>query len=273
MKLLVLLLVAQAFLPVPAFSGSTRVLIISGRNNHDWRTTTPFLKQLLLDTGRFDVHVNEEPARLTAATLAPYHAVVLDYNGPRWGAVAEQALQQFVQSGKGLVVVHGASWAFNGLPVLADRHIRTDLIEPPWPEYRRMIGGIWSLDPPPTAHAPRHRFTVKLADRTHPIARGLPESFETNDELYHNMRMQEGARVLAMAWDDPANKSTSSSGYAGTGKDEPILWTVAYGRGRVFHTTLGHDVEAMRAPGFSSTFLRGAEWAATGTITVRVESR
>ncbi len=265
-----LLLAAAPLAPqntLPLFQkDALRVLILSGRNNHDWRTTTPFLKQLLLDTGRFDVRVNEEPAGLTADTLAAYHVVVLDYNGPRWGPGAEKSLEEFVQSGKGLVVVHGASWAFNGLPVLGDRHLRTAIIEPPWPEYRRMIGGIWSLDPPPTAHAPRHKFTVKFLDRQHPIAAGLPESFDTNDELYHNMRMQEGARVLATAWDDPANKPSSSTGHAGTGKEEPILWAVSYGRGRVFHTTLGHDVEAMRTPGFSTTFVRGAEWSATGAV-------
>jgi uncharacterized protein len=249
---------------IPLFKkGMIRALILSGRNNHDWRTTTPQLRKLLLDTGRFDVRVNEEPAGMTGETLAAYHVVVLDYNGPRWGAISERALEEFVQSGRGLVVVHGASWAFNGLPVLADHHVPTSIIEPPWPEYRRMIGGVWSLDPPATGHAPRHEFTVKIVDRQHPVTRGI-EDFTVNDELYHNMRMEPDVHVLAAAFDDPANKT--SSGVAGTGKDEPILWTVAYGKGRVFHTTLGHDVAAMSAPGFVATFTRGAEWAATDGV-------
>jgi type 1 glutamine amidotransferase len=230
--------------------GAMRAIILSGRNNHDWRTTTPYLRKLLLETGRFDVRVNEEPAGMTGDTLAAYHVVVLDYNGPRWGRSAESALEEFVEQGRGLVVVHGASWAFNGLPVLADGHVPTNILEPAWPEYRRMIGGIWSVDPPPTGHAPRHSFTVKIVDREHPITKGMPESFVINDELYHNMRMQPDVHVLAAAFDES------------TGKDEPILWTVAYGKGRVFHTTLGHDVEVMSAPGFVTSFARGAEWAA-----------
>ena len=68
---------------IPLFEkGAVRVLILSGENNHDWRTTTPCLRRLLENTGRFDVRVNEEPTGITAATLAVYDVVVLDYNGP-----------------------------------------------------------------------------------------------------------------------------------------------------------------------------------------------
>jgi len=233
-----------------------RVLILSGRNNHDWRTTTPFLKKVLLDSGEFDVRVNEEPAGMTATTLAAYHAVVLDYNGPRWGEASETALAEFVRSGKGLVVVHGASWAFNGLVVLGDGHAKTGIMEPAWPEYARMIGGIWAEEEPKTGHGKRHVFPVRIVDRDHPAARGLQEVMEADDELYHHMRMQPGAKILAVALDEAA--------YQGTGKDEPILWTVAYGKGRVFHTILGHDVAAMQKPAFRNTFLRGAAWVAAG---------
>ena len=95
-----------------------RALIFSGRNNHDWRTTTPFLRKILLDSGRFDVRVIEEPAGTTAATLAGYDVLVLDYNGPRWGEATEKAVEAFVRSGKGLVAVHAATYAFGGLAVL-----------------------------------------------------------------------------------------------------------------------------------------------------------
>ena len=66
--------------------------------------------------------------------------------------------------------------------------------------------------------------------------------------------------VLLHPFDDPA--------IGGTGKNEPILWTVNYGKGRVFHTALGHDVSAMQEPGFIATVVRGAEWAATGAVTI-----
>ncbi len=109
--------------------GTLRILILSGRNNHDWRTTTPFLKKLLLDTGRFDVRVCEEPAGITSDTLSAYDAIVVDYCGLRWGAATEKAVETFVRSGKGMVVVHGASYAFSGLEVLGDGHVRTGIKE------------------------------------------------------------------------------------------------------------------------------------------------
>ena len=239
------------------------VLIISGRNNHDWRTTTPFLRQVLNASGRFEVRVVEEPAGMTAATLAPYRALVLDYNGPRWGAAAESAVEEFVRSGKGLVVVHGASYAFGEREVLGDYQRRTGLREKPWPAFAKMTGAYWT-ETPRSGHAPRHIFKVKFTG-DHPITRGMGEGFEISDELYHLLRLSPDMRVLARAFDDPA--------IGGTGKEEPVLWTLDYGKGRVFHTILGHDVAAMMEPGFSVTFARGTEWAATGEVTLPPKPR
>ena len=261
--------------------GAIRVLILTGQNNHDWRKTTPVLENMLLNTGRFDVRVNEEPTGMTLETLAIYNVVVLNYNGPRWGHTAEMALEDFVRSGHGLVGVHGANWSFSGLVVLGPGSVPTGIIEPPWRAYKQMIGGVWSEKPPASGHAPRHQFVVKIVDPNSPITNGLPKTFEANDELYHNMHMAPGVHILATAYDDTANKPKTPPPSAAkrsegarwphldmnpTGKNEPMLWTIRYGRGRTFYTTLGHDVKAMDMPGFSTTFVRGVEWAATGTV-------
>lgn len=275
---------------IPLFKkGAIRALILTGQNNHDWRSTTPLLRRMLLNTGRFDVRVNEEPTGMTSETLAVYDVVVLNYNGPGWGRTAETALEDFVRTGKGLVGVHGANWAFSGLVVLGANSIPTGIIEPPWPAYKLMIGGIWSDQPPASGHAPRHKFVVKIVDRDGPITEGLPKTFEADDELYHNMHMAPGVRILATAYDDPGNKIKPAPGAVAakytqaaagpsnaakwphldmnpTGKDEPMLWTMRYGRGRTFYTTLGHDLKAMTMPGFSTSFVRGVEWAARGTV-------
>ncbi|MBK5290994.1 MAG: ThuA domain-containing protein, partial [Acidobacteriia bacterium] len=227
-----------AVLALPAASdhfftpGKIRVLILSGRNNHDWRSTTPRLRQILEETGRFDVRVTEEPAGLTAQTLEPYHVLVSDYNGPRWGAAAEQAVEQFTGSGKGFVATHAASYAFGDMEILGDRHVKTGLREAPWQAYGEMIGARWSIVSPRSGHGKRHVFRVQWTDRTHSIATGaiasaMDDSFGISDELYHNLRLQPSARVIATAYDAPEMD--------GTGKHEPIAWTTQFGQGRVFY--------------------------------------
>jgi hypothetical protein len=128
-----------------------------------------------------------------------------------------------------------------------------------------MIGGTWAGNPPKSFHAARHRFRVKFSDPDHPITRGITGGLETLDELYHGMLFLPEAHPIATAYDDPA--------IGGSGKDEPVLVTNTFGKGRVFYTALGHEVPAMQEAAFAITFPRGAEWAATGAVTLSPELR
>ncbi len=232
-----------------------KVLILTGINNHNWRATTPALRDILQATGRFDVYVNEEVRGNGPETFAPYDVLILNYNdykhtaGPWWDARAREAMLDFVRNGKGLVCYHHSNSAFWG-----------------WPEFDKLVGGTWRES---GSHGPYHPFTVKIVDRNDPITQGMPESFAENDELYHGLTMQPGIHVLATAWDDPKNCRKPNEG-CGTGNDEPMIWTLPYGVGRVFQTALGHDVKAMQSPGFQATLARGTEWAATGKVTIPV---
>ena len=69
---------------------------------------------------------------------------------------------------------------------------------------------------------------------------------------------------------DPAGSAFSDSANNGSGRDEPMLMVLSHGKGRVFHTTLGHDLAALSSVGFIVTLQRGAEWAATGKVTQKV---
>ncbi len=140
------------------------------------------------------------------------------------------------------------------------------------------FGGVWSDQNPASGHGQRDTFLVKISDVHNPITPGLPETFEADDELYHNMHMSEGVHILATAYDDlkyefpqqekPANPATNRPHLDSnpTGKNEPMLWTLNYVRKRTVYTTLGHDVKAMGMPGFSTIFVRSVEWAATGAV-------
>jgi type 1 glutamine amidotransferase len=248
---------AQA--PQPA---KLQVLIVTGQNttSHDWRSTTPVLRKILEDSGRFEVRVTEEFRGAGADTLAPYDVVVVNYYESkhpnlRWGDAADNALVNFVRGGKGLVVYHFSLAAFEG-----------------WTEYEKMCGGNWR--PNNGHHSARHDFTVTVQDREHPIMRGLKTTFaQASDELYANLKWQPAGafHVLATAWDDHSlYRQGEKQPLPGAGAAEPMLWTVNYGQGRVFVTALGHDTAAMKNAGFGVTLARGTEWAATGKVTIPV---
>lgn len=254
----ILLLGAVSLAPAQAPKAKIQALIVTGQNGHDWRATTPVLRKLLEDTGRFEVRVTEEFRGAGPETLAPYDVVILNYYEKkmpelRWGGRADTALENYVRGGKGLVVYHFSMAAFEG-----------------WSEFEKMSGANWR--PNHGHHSARHDFTVTIQDQEHPITRGMPATFvQANDELYANLKWQpEGSyHVLATAWDDHSlYKPDEKQPLAGRGLDQPMLWTVNYGSGRVFVTALGHDPDAMKSAGFIATFTRGTEWAATGNVTL-----
>ena len=256
-----------AVLMIPALhaeqpAARVKTLILTGASDtqyHDWRVSTPFLRSLLEGTGRFEVKVEEQPSGITANTLRPFDLLVLNYMGPRWGTETEQAVEEFVRSGKGFLSFHGITYGpLYGMKYDDAAQRWTPGPDAGWPAYASLIGARWK--PSNIGHGKRHVFPVKWVNLDHPISRGLPPEFLANDELYHRLDLLPATQVLATAFSDPTT--------GGTGKDEPIIWTTAFGKGRSVHITLGHDLTAMSQPGFVAAFARAAEWAATGQVTL-----
>ncbi|MCW5982964.1 MAG: ThuA domain-containing protein [Bryobacteraceae bacterium] len=255
------LMAASAAAASAAEGGKLHALILTGITDlpyHNWRETAPHLRSKLEATGRFDVKVEEEVRGITARTLEHYHALVLHYNGPRWGVETERAVEEFIRSGRGMIAVHGVSYGTFYGQVFDNGWKRPPDGDKGWPAYAEMMGATWEVEK--IGHGLRHAFPVKWVDREHPISRGLPETFLANDELYHRMDLSPNAHVLATAFSSVESK--------GTGKDEPIVWAVPFGKGRVVHITLGHDLTAMSQEGFIAAFTRGTEWAASGAVTL-----
>ena len=275
---LVIFTLASVLGPVGAGEKKLRVILIDGQNNHNWRATTPVMKKALEDAGRFTVDVSshlksgDKPGDVPTVAFPPdlgkYDVVVSNYNGAPWPVDFNEALDGRLKAGKiGLVIVHAANNAFGS-----------------WKEYNQMIGMGWRgapggkrlyLDdqgkaveePAGKGMGSGHRyvgpFSVVVRDTNHPITKGMPrEWLHAQDELYDNMRGPiENVRLLATAFSKPPK---------GTGVHEPMIWTVSYGSGRVFHTPMGHDVKAMQCVGFQVTLARGTEWAATGAVTLPI---
>jgi len=261
-----------------AHAAPSRIMLLDGESGgpyHRWQVTTPVLKKMLDETGLFTVDVVTAPAANDAAPVqgfdppfARYAAVVLNYDAPdgRWPAALQRAFERYVENGGGLVAVHAADNAFPGLKAFNDMigvggwRSRDERAGPRW----YVADGRLAADRSPGpagSHGTRLPFAVTVQEPSHPIVKGLPKTWmHQGDELYASLRGPgTNMTVLATAHSDPANH--------GTGRDEPQLIVVQYGRGRVFHTTLGHDVNALSSVDFVTTFQRGVEWAATGAVT------
>ncbi|HUK33435.1 MAG TPA: ThuA domain-containing protein [Vicinamibacterales bacterium] len=256
-----------------------RVMLLDGESAgpyHKWRLTSPVLKRVLDETGLFTVDVVTAPAAGAdfggfGPEFSRYQVVVLNYDAPdeRWPAPVKTSFDAFVKNGGGLVAVHAADnafphWtAFNEMTGIGGWRNRNESAGPFW--YVR-DGHVVSDAAAGAAgsHGIRTPFAITVREPEHPIVKGLPTSWmHQGDELYARLRGPgKNMTVLATAFSDPSNN--------GSGHDEPQLLIVSYGRGRVFHTTLGHDVNAMSSVDFVVTFQRGTEWAATGSVTQKV---
>src|SRR5262245_8229036 len=243
------------------------VLIIDGQNNHDWRMMTPPMKSDLERSGRFTVDVITTPDRRALPSawdsfrpdFKKYDVVLSNYNGQPWPQEVQKALEDYVAEGGGLAIIHAANNSF-----------------PEWMAYNKMIGLGWrnpdygdrvTIDDggkvvrttkgegPGSGHGPPHAYRVIVRDTDHPITRGMPtEWMHAKDELYHGQRgPAENMHVLATAF--------SAKEKGGTGTNEPMIWVVPYGKGRVFTTVMGHvmgyDSTAIRCVGFTTVMLRG----------------
>jgi hypothetical protein len=259
-------------------STSYRALIVTGQNNHNWKASSPILKVLLEQTGLFTADIALTPGKggdmnTFKPNFSKYNVVVIDYNGESWSDKTKTDFVDYVKNGGGVVISHAGDNSF-----------------PDWKEFNLMIGlGGWGnrteKDGPYVyfkrdimitdtvagkggSHGKRHEYEVRLRNMEHPITKGLPRRWiHGADELYSQLRgPAQNMEILATAFAAP--------GQGGTGRDEPMLMTISYGKGRIFHTALGHADEgggpAMQCVGFIVTFQRGAEWAACGNVTQKI---
>ena len=280
MKTNFLIILSIMFCCVSCAQEPIKVLIVTGQNGaHNWQASHVILQKYLNDSELFIADVVVSPPRGEDMSnflpdFSPYKVVVIDYDGASWPAATNAAFLEFVKNGGGVVIFHASNNPFRR-----------------WKEYNEIIGlGGWGgrneedgpyvyfkdgkevRDNSPGvggSHGRQHEFVIDLRVKDHPITKGLPNSWQHGmDELYDRLRgPAKNMTILATAFSDRET--------GGTDRDEPVLMTIEWGKGRIFHTVLGHvgrgnSHPAVECESFVVTFLRGTEWAATGKVTQSV---
>ena len=221
-----------------------KVLIMTGRNNHEWAKTTPILERMYHESGRFEVDITAQPDTLVYENFIAFDAVVSNYSAwpdheYRWPENTEAGLMRYIEEGGGFVLFHAASATFYA-----------------WEEYQEMIGSTWGDN---TRHGRVASHKIEITDRSHPVTEGMKD-FWITDELWVQSGTRPDIKILAYSVSDPSNKGRDIA--------EPVVIWRTKGRGRIFHNILGHNERAVRNTGWQTLMLRGTEWAATGKVTM-----
>ncbi len=260
-------------------SGKIKGVIITGQSNHDWRKGTNAIKQIFEQSGLFDIDVaispgEDEDVKTYKPNFFAYDVVILNYVGDSWCRETEKNLEDYVRNGGGLVAWHAANNSFpewheyNRMTGLGGWEHRNEK----WGPYLRWTGNRVLRDYSPGEagfHPGKHVTKIIIREPEHPIMKGLPKEWlHSRDGLNIGMRgPAENIQILATAYADVEMDE-------GTGENEPMIWTVKYGKGRVFHTLLGNTGATpsvgIECVGFITTLIRGTEWAATGQVTYQV---
>ena len=284
-----LIIIAAAFLAAllltgnaEARSGKQKARVVSGQNNHNWEVSHKVLKLILDNSGIFETDiVLTAPAGGDMSGFRPdfsaYDVVVLDYNGDRWSAETDAAFMEYVRGGGGVIIYHAADNAFAGweefnkVIALGGWEGRSEKSGP----YYYLVDGKPVLDMTPGpggSHGRQHEYPMNSRNGKHPVVKGLPEVWKhAQDELYDRMRGPANIKDLLYS-------SFSDASLGGSGREEPLVFTVDYGKARIFHIMIGHcgptaeENPAMQCAGFQTLLLRGAEWAATGKVKQPVPS-
>ena len=214
-----------------------RVLVVTG--GHDFEAE-PFL-QVFKDNPRITFEAVAHPqahARFKADATAKFDVLVLYDMWSNIGDGAKADLVNLLKQGKGLVALHHCLASY-----------------PNWDEYAKIIGGKFHLqkrvengvEKPGSTYKHDVDFTVRIADKRHPVTRGLSD-FTIHDETYGGFEVGPDSHTL-LTTDEP----TSS---------QVIGWAKTYAKARVVYLELGHDHQAYENPNFRRLVAQAIAWVA-----------
>lgn len=199
------------------------------------------------ETGLWDTTIRTDTEPLTKKKLE-YNAknlnnfdAVLFYTGGDL-EMDDQQKKDFISfihdDGKGFIGIHSAAITFTH-----------------WPEYGDMIGGYYDEHPWGTFNAP-----IIVEDPVFPGMRQFPPAFNLLDEIYQVKDFsREKCRVLMRL--DASKLDLKNPRVHRTDKDFAVTWAKMYGKGRVYYSTLGHQMEDWDRPDMQKMYTEAIRWS------------
>jgi type 1 glutamine amidotransferase len=223
-----------------------KVLIFSGKNNHEWKKTTPLLVRIFKDSKIFIVTVTEKPDTFSCTSLKKFHLVISNWNSwpdnkMRMSNEWETDFLRYINEGGGFLSFHAGASSFYD-----------------WGAYHRIGIGRWGKE---TSHGPVTLGRIYGFDQGHPVTKGMSDFFIT-DEIWEKSDIYPGSKVIGSL--------SAKDAKDGHPIEATAIFTNQTGKGRSFFTTLGHDERALLNTGLQTLLLRAAQWCAGRGVTINV---
>jgi type 1 glutamine amidotransferase/HEAT repeat protein len=216
-----------------------KVLIVTGNEypGHPWRKTAPAMVKVLAEDKTLEISYTEDYTILASKDIFKYDTLFLNYqnDGEPGPDGALDNLTKYVKGGGGMTLFHFACGAFIGHP----KQVYNS-------KFMEIAGRSWN--PKLRGHDPFGKFMVNIADKNHPITKGMKD-FEQTDELYTCLDGDFPVHIVASAISKVDKKVY------------PMAFTCNPGKGRDFHCVLGHNLKSFNSSA-NELYRRGAAWSA-----------
>ncbi|MDP3069576.1 MAG: ThuA domain-containing protein [Opitutaceae bacterium] len=217
-------------------AGKVRVLIIAGGSSHKFTEFFGVTDSATLRAAGYTVHYTEDrdqaPAALAEADVAVISVNRMFFDTPAY----RKAVMDFAAAGKGLVMLHPGTWYGYAN----------------WPDLNAKIVGGGAR-----GHDKLGKYAVNALKPDHPIMRGVPASFEVEDELYYINAEPEKIPPGTSPIDVLAETSPSIR----FKKPHPVVWTTKHEKARIVGLTLGHDERVHDHPAYKALLTNSVKWA------------
>ena len=222
--------------PVVWAAGKTKVLVIGGGSSHDFDKFFGGTDVATLTAAGFSVNYTEDRDQ-AAAEIGKADVAVISVNRQFFDTPAyRKALADFAASGKGLVMLHPGTWYAYAQ----------------WPELNATIVGGGAR-----GHDRIARFSVNAVKPDHPVMKGVPASFEVEDELYY-MNAEQDKIPAGTA---PIEVLAETSPSVRFKQPHPSVWITTHSTARIVGVALGHDERVHDLQAFKTLLINAVTWA------------